>query len=133
MIYYLLILFFKAADGSESEVGSAGPSKVAKPNTESEQMVDKKVIGKKGVNKKGVDVYNASNWNPYLSEDAKVLAKQALANAKKCTTEKDWLKLYEDTRILMRQRLHEDPPLSVKELRDMFEWLKKVRWPTKTF
>ena len=124
MIYYLLILFFKAADGSEE--GSAGQSKVAKPNPESEEMVDKKGACKKVVDKKGVDVYNASNYHPYLSEEAKVLANRALANAEKITTEQDLTKLYKDTRILMRQRIHEDPPLCVKELRAIFKWLKDV-------
>ena len=94
----------------------AGPSKVQKPTAEKSQ--GQSVASDE---RKEVDVYNATNWCPYLSPEARVAAMLALTSTK--ITEQE---LYEATRIFMRQRLHEDPPLSLKELRDVFKWLQSV-------
>ena len=76
---------------------------------------------------KVLDVNNATNFNPILSKEGKILARKALSDAL-LLAEKDINldQLFEDTKVLMRNMIHEDPLLSLKELREIFKWLKSV-------
>ena len=93
----------------------ASTSKISKPNENDE--VENEVL----------DVHNSTNYNPFLSKEARILAKKALSDALDLQeNDIDLDKLYEDTKVFMRQLIHEDPRLSVKELRKIFKWLKSV-------
>ena len=73
-----------------------------------------------------LDQYNATHYLPHLSPAAEIEAENTLKNAGEDLTGIPLEQLYEDTRILQRKKIHDNPPLSVKELRAMFQWLKSV-------
>ena len=73
-----------------------------------------------------LDQYNANKYNPYLSPAAEKEAEDALKNAGENLTGILLEQLFEITRILQRKKINENPHLSVKELRAMFQWLTSV-------